>query len=245
MKEPGAEPTQTPPEPHRLRYRLGLLGLLVAVACGALAWFTGSAELAFIALAFILVLSPLLATGLILLLHRFGLIDDEAAGRLGCLHGLGLLMLPVLVFLFAVPGNPVWYLGIPVAILSLFGIDVLVAMAFRLGLTKRRSLVDRIPRSRRVARPSVLRDPGRAGAALAVDAQMRVLRVTERERYSPSQAVGRLLLIATLPLFLVGVIGVMIALGGYDGTPLLGIGFVGGALFLAVGLLLGMPRDRR
>jgi len=69
--------------------------------------------------------------------------------------------------------------AIPVAIISLFGADVLVAIAFRLGLTKRRSLSDRLPRSQGPPRPSVFSDPGRAGASLAVDAHMRILRAME------------------------------------------------------------------
>ncbi len=189
------------------------------------------------------VLSPLLATGLILLLHRIGLIDDEAAGRLGCLHGLGLLMLPVLVYMAVVPESPVWYLGIPVLILSLFGFDVLAAIAFKLGLTRRRSLSGRTRGGRSAARPSFLIDPGRATAALAVDAHLRILRVTERDRYSRGQAVGRLLLIAAFPLYMAGAIGVMFAVGGYDGMPFMVGGVIGGSICLAAGLFLGTSSD--
>jgi hypothetical protein len=234
--------------PARPTFRLALVATIVVVAFGGIALFSGDARFAFIGLAMTIVLLPLLATGIILLLHRLGLIDEEAAGRLGCLHGLGLLALPVLVL--ALSGvfrdSPLAIFVLPAGILgTVYGGDVLMAIAFRLGLTNRRSLWERTPASRRMPKPSLIRDPGRAAVGHAVDAYCRVLRVTERESYGPRQAVGRLLLIVTLPMFALGVFGVMIAIGGYDGTPLMIIGFVGGTIGLGTGLFLGISDGRR
>jgi hypothetical protein len=220
-----------------------IVGLLLAI--GTLVFLSVPAEGRpwFAGVVVVLVVLPLLATGLIVLLHRVGLIDDEAAERMGVLHALGLLMFPVMGFMVLNPGSPVSYLAIPVLILSFFGFDVLQAIGFKLGLTKRRSLSGRVRGKRREPRPSALSDPGRYAAAIAVDAHLRVLQLTERKHYGPGQAVGRLFLIATLPMFMVGVFGLLFAVGGVDGTPLIVIGLVGGVVCLAMGLLLGLSDD--
>ena len=228
------------------RLRFALIATIVVSALFGIAVFSGEGWFWFIALATVIVLLPLLATGIILLLARVGLIDEDAAGRMGCLHGLGLAALPVLVLaLYVFPDGPIGILGLPALILgSVYGGDVLMAIAFRLGLTKRRSILNRTRGSRRLPEVSVLREPGRAAISGAMGAYMGLLSVTERERYRPLQAIGRLFLIATLPMFMVGVIGIGFAIGGYDGTALITIGFVGTGLCLAFGLGLGMWDDR-
>ena len=231
--------------PTRRSLLLALIGLVAALAVSGFLLFSGEARSSFIRLAVVLVLLPLLAAGLIPLLARLGLIDEEAAGRMGCLHGLGLIALPVVVLaLYAFPGGPLMIVALPALILgAVYGGDVWLAIAFRLGLTKRRSFIDRTRSNRRMPRPSCFRDPGRATLASAVDGTMAVLRATERDHYGPGQAVGRLLLVVVLPMFLVGVIGVIIAAGGYDGTLMIFFGFVGTAICLIVGLALVRADD--
>lgn len=220
-----------------------MVGLTLALAGVALVGFTGDSRWWLVAIAGAFIVVPLLPIGVIVLLRRSRLVDEEAAGRLGYLHGLGLLMLPVVAIIWFGPDSPAKLFVIPAVILGMFGIDVLIAIAFRFGLTKRRSFAARWRGERRADRPSVLRDPARFAVSTTVDAHMRLLRASERERYSPKQAVGRLCLILAFPVFLVGVIGVVMAIGSYDGTPLIIIGVIGTALCLAVGLELGMSDD--
>jgi hypothetical protein len=220
--------------------RLALIGVVATLAVVGVLLVSGDARFAFIGLAMAFLLLPLVAAGLIPLLARLGLIDDEAASRMGCLHGLGLLSLPVvLLAMYVFAESPLVIIAFPALILgTVYGGDVLVAVAFRLGLTKHRSVLDRGRSTGRTPRPRSIRDPGRAALSSVVDGHMAVLRATERERYGPAQAVGRLLLVVALPMFMVAVIGVMIAVGGYDGTPMIGTGVVGTALCLLIGFAL-------
>jgi hypothetical protein len=233
--EPIDQPKPPRAEPGRRRFRLVLAGLVLTAAILVVATSIANGAPWLIAVVGGFVLFLLLPPGVIVLLHRVGLIDDEAAHRMGFLHGLGLLLLPLLPFIYLAPDSPVGYLAIPIAIVGLlFGGDVVTAMAFRLGLTNRRTILR--PRTRSLYATA---DPGKAAATVAIEPFMFLLRWTERERYTRIQSIERLLVVGTLPFGLVAFCGVVFQVSGYDGLPLVVVGLVGLAIGLVATRLLG------